>query len=500
MENKSALLEIKHMTKTFGITVALNDVSFKVMPGEIRGLIGENGSGKSTVSSIVAGMQGCDKGEMVYLGKPWAPKSTLEAQQNGIGMIVQEAGTIPSISVAENIFLGHEMMFRRGKIFVDKGKMVKEAQKLLDDLGIKGIRADHKAGRYDFASRKLIEVAKALYWNPNIFIVDETTTALSQIGRELVYKYMKDLAAAGKAVLFISHDLEELMDKCDTLTILRDGVIIGNLTKDEFEPSKIKKMMVGREISGAYYHNDLEGYSDKVVLKATNITTLRDLMNFNIELHEGEILGIGGLSHCGMHTLGKALFGYEEVLNGKVEANGQEIHNPSQAIKAKMAYTSKDRDNESLCLQSPIIDNICSTGYKTNRFFGPFISYKKEKEYCQKQIDALELKCSSMYAPVSSLSGGNKQKVVFAKWLAANSDILILDCPTRGIDIGVKSNMYKMIYDMKKQGKAILFISEELPELVGMSDRIIIMKDGKINLEITRKEGFSEQKLIEYMI
>lgn len=499
MPDTSYLLEVNDMSKRFAITVALDHVSFQVRPGEIRGLIGENGSGKSTVSSIIAGMQHADSGNMTYLGKPWAPKSMLEAQSKGIGMIVQEAGTIRNITVAENIFLGHERLFAKGPI-IDKSKMVEAAQKLLDDLGIRDVQAHVMTGRYNMQDRKLIEVAKAFYWKPNIFIVDETTTALSQNGRELVYDLMHRLAQEGKSVLFISHDLEELMDQCDTLTVLRDGKIIGNLEKAEFEAGKIKKMMVGREVSGDFYHNDLEGYSNEVVLQADRITTRQELLNFSLELHKGEILGIGGLSHCGMHTVGKALFGAEKILNGQVLVKGKPIHTTRDAIHRGVGYASKDRDNESLCLQSPILDNIASTGYGANRWFGPFLSRKKEEAYVRKQVEALQIKCASMYHDVSTLSGGNKQKVVFGKWIAADSDILILDCPTRGIDIGVKANMYQLIYDMKKAGKAILFISEELPELVGMSDRILIMKDGKINLEITRPEGFSEHKLIEYMI
>lgn len=499
MPENTYLLEVKDMSKRFGITVALDQVSFQVKPGEIRGLIGENGSGKSTVSSIIAGMQNADSGTMTYKGEPWNPKSSLDAQSRGIGMIVQEAGTIPNILVAENIFLGHEKKFAKG-FLIDKGKMIAAAQQLLDRLHITSVRADMPTGRYNMQDRKLIEVAKTFYWEPSVFIVDETTTTLSHDGRQLLYGLMHDLTREGKSVLFISHDLEELMEQCDTLTVLRDGKIIGDLEKDEFEAGKIKKMMVGREVSGDYYHNDLDGYSDEVVLKADAITTRHELMNFTLELHKGEILGIGGLSHCGMHTVGRALFGAEDLLDGQVLVKGKPIKNTKQAIRMGVGYTSKDRDNESLCLQSPIRDNIASTGYRKNRSFGPLISAKKEDAYVQKQVDALEIKCASIYHNVSTLSGGNKQKVVFGKWLAADSDILILDCPTRGIDIGVKANMYKLIYDMKKQGKAIVFISEELPELVGMSDRILIMKDGEVSLEIRRPEGFSEHKLIEYMI
>lgn len=495
------ILEARKLSKNFGVTVALDQVTFGVRRGEIRGLIGENGSGKSTVASIFAGMQSPSGGEMIYKGKPWRPSSILEAQENGICMIVQETGTIPNISVAENIFLGHERKFTKGP-FVSRRKMIAAANELLRELGIEGIDAGRPARSYDFQTRKLVEVAKALYWNPDVFIVDETTTALSQNGRQLIYKIMRRLAAEGKSVILISHDLEELMELCDTLTVLRDGVIIGNLEKHEFEANKIKYMMVGREIVGDYYHNDLEGYSDEVVLRANCITTLKDLLCFSLELHKGEILGIGGLSHCGMHTLGRALFGLEEILDGEVTVgpNAVPVKNPVDAINNGIGYVSKNRDLESLCLQSPISDNIASTGYKANRIAGGLISPRKEKNYIIRQVRNLSIKCASIYHRVATLSGGNKQKVAIGRWIAADSNIFILDCPTRGIDVGVKATFYKLMYDMKKAGKSIILISEELPELIGMSDRIIIMKDGEISCEIKRTEGFSEHKLIEYMI
>lgn len=494
------LLEVKDMCKNFGVTVALNHVDFVVKRGEIRGLIGENGSGKSTVSSIAAGIQKATSGEMFYKGKPWNPASTLEAQSAGICMIVQEAGTIPDIPVADNIFLGHEKMFAKGP-FVNHARMVQEAQKLLDSLGIK-IDASMRTGRLSMQQCKLVEIAKGMYWKPEIFIVDETTTALSQTGRELLYKLMHQLSGEGHSVLFISHDLNELIEQCDAVTVLRDGKIIGSLDKAEFDPDLMKKMMVGREVKGDYYRSDYDGYSDEVVLRADCITTRQDLMCFDLELHKGEILGIGGLSECGMHTVGKALFGAEKILDGKVTVGPDrvEVKNPETAIANSIGYTSKDRDHESVGLPGSIRDNIASTGYKVNQIFGPIISFKKEKDYVDKEIKDLSLKCASQYHMVNTLSGGNKQKVVFGKWIGADSRILILDCPTRGIDIGVKAAMYQLIYKMKKEGRSILLISEELPELIGMSDRILIMKDGQVVHEAMRSENPTEHDLIEYMI
>jgi ribose transport system ATP-binding protein len=500
VQNKEILLEIKNLCKTFGATVALDNVSFEVRRGEIRGFIGENGSGKSTASSIIAGMQSADSGAMVFNGKPWRPPSMLYAQEAGIAMIVQEAGTIPTISVAENMFLGHEGMFAKG-FFINRGNMTSAAQKILDGLEI-AIDASRVTGGLDMTSRKLIEVAKSLYWKPSLFIVDETTTALSHTGRLLLYRHMRELAKNGASVLFISHELNELMEHCDTLTVLRDGVIAGNLVKEEFDDGRIKQMMVGREIRGSFYRTDRDGCGDEVVLKADCITTQKDLLCFSMELRKGEILGIGGLSHCGMHTLGKALFGAEKVLDGRVIAveSGRVIDKPKTAISCRMGYVSKDRDTESLSLGAAIRDNIASTGYRLNRLFGPFVSFKKETAYVDAQIRALSLKCASQYHPVDTLSGGNKQKVAIGKWLACDANILILDCPTRGIDIGVKSAMYTLMYEMKKAGKSIVLISEELPELIGMSDRILIMRNGELSCEVCRTERPAESQLIEYMI
>lgn len=493
------LLQVQDMYKNFGVTVALNHISFDVRSGEICGLIGENGSGKSTVSSIIAGIQSATSGTMVYEGKPWAPSTILEAQQAGITMIVQEAGTIPNITVAENIFLGNERKFSSGP-FVSQAKMNRAADQLLSDLGITELRGGMPTRSLDIQSRKLVEVAKAMYWKPKLFIVDETTTALSQRGRTLVYELMKKLTAQGSAVLFISHDLDELMEQCDTLTVLRDGNIVGTLERSQFEGNLIKQMMVGRELKDNYYRVDMDGYGEEVVLRADCITTMQDLLCLSLELHKGEILGIGGLSECGMHRLGRALFGAEEIVDGQVCVGDIRIRNTRVAINNRVGYLSKDRDTESLWLAAPIMDNIISTGFRANRLFGPFISFRKERKYTDKQIEDLSIKCASRYHAVDTLSGGNKQKVAMGKWLAADAEILILDCPTRGVDVGVKASIYHLIYEMKKAGKSIILISEELPELIGMSDRILIMRDGEIVHEALRTDKPTESQLINYML
>lgn len=497
------LLECKNISKRFGPTKALINVDLTFKRGEIHGLIGENGSGKSTLTSIIAGIHKPTEGTMIYKGQDWAPTSPLQGREAGVRIVVQEAGTIRTISVAENIFVGQEEKFQKG-IIVSRREMNAEAKKALEKIGVNTdeVAPNMQTNSIDLQQRKLVEMARAAYGTPEIFIVDETTTALSQSGREILYNLMHTLAAQGVAVILISHDFSEVLEHCDIVTVLRDGVRVAQVERENFDESALKQMMVGREFSEKYYRTDYDGYSDEVVLRAENITTLQGLMNFNIELHRGEILGIGGLSECGMHVLGKALFGFEKLVAGKVMLPEKNIciTNCEVAEGNGIAYLSKDRDIESLALNAPVRENIQSTGLEINRGVGFAISGKKEKKYVQDQIKTLSIKCSSMDAELSSLSGGNKQKVVFGKWLARNSDILIFDCPTRGVDVGVSASMYDLIYEMKKAGKSMIIISEEMTELIGMSDRLLILKEGEIVKEVLRSENPKESQLIEYMI
>ena len=497
------LFRAEGMCKYFGPTVALDHVDLSVRRGEIMGLIGENGSGKSTISSIASGMQPANAGQMFFKGQPHKPATMIEGLAAGVGMIVQESGVVTGITVAENIFLGDEKKFRKGLV-VSRRKMNEEAAKALAKIGFTDVSPSAPMMSLDLQQRKLVEVAKVMYAEPELLIVDETTTALSQAGRDTLYSVMRQMRDEGKSVMFISHDLEELMGICDRLTVLRDGKLIATVEHEEFDENQIKQYMVGREVSEHYYREDYgKPISDEVVLSIRDVTTGYGLLkNFSLDLHKGELVGIGGLSHCGMHELSKAIFGDTPVIAGEVihVPTGDQITSPIVAMAHGLGYVSKDRDKEALVLNASIRDNIVSAGFDKLKNKLSLINPRKERAYVKNQVESLSIKCAGMDQPVQYLSGGNKQKVVFGKWVGRESEILILDCPTRGVDIGVKAAMYQLMEDMLAEGKSIILVSEELTELIGMSDRLIILKDGVISGTFMRSPDLSEGEIINAMI
>ncbi len=544
-------IETRELTKRFGEVVAVDGVNIKIELGKVLGLIGENGSGKSTVSSMISGIHSITSGEIFLKGQPYKPSDPGDARKHGVGMIVQEAGTVDYISVAENIFLGEESKFARFGV-VNRGKLEEEARRALALVGL-DIDVTLPAAAYNFEIRKMVEIAKTLYYDPQLLIVDETTTALSQDGRDKIHEIMRRFSEEGKAVLFISHDLPELMETCDELIVLRDGQYIAKMDKSEFDEDKIKQTMVGRKIEGNYYRSDYDpSCSDEVALCAENVTTA-NLKNINIKVHKGEIVGIGGLSGSGMHEIGKLFFGMEKLVSGKVTAYAPEkpdmrerraihlkrfkdtvklsgyrikklfgkggekpqtdlaglsvdkpvasyeIRNIGSAFAAGIGYIAKDRDKETLITAATIRENLCLSASGLLNVFG-LIPSAREGVFTDEQVEGLKIKCSSPNQLVRELSGGNKQKVSFGKWIGNRSRILVFDSPTRGVDVGVKTTMYQLLYELKKQNYAILIISEEMPELIGMSDRLLIMKDGEITKEFVRNENLRDTDVINYMI
>ena len=475
------LLKAENINKFFGVTHAVRDFSFELYAGEIHGLIGENGSGKSTFSSMLCGIYSVSSGSFNLMGKNIRPKNQVEANKAGISIIVQEMGTLSGLTVAENIFLGEEDKFMHG-IVKDTRAMNKEAQRLLDSYGFSHIKASKMINFYSFEERKLVEIVKATYFNPKILVVDETTTALSHDGRQELFKVMNKTRERGATVIFISHDLDEVLEHTDRISVLRDGVLVKTVNTKDVTTDDLKREMVGREIGNKYYRTDYgEKVSDEVVLSLKDLRVPGEFENINLDLHKGEILGIGGLSECGMHEIGKAIFGASYNRKGKVTlSDGYEIKDIPGAIKHSIAYASKDRDNESIVIADSIGENIMLPSLSDLSKHG-FLNLKTLGNFAQKFAVQMSTKMTGIKQYVSELSGGNKQKVVLARWIGKGSNILILDSPTRGIDVRVKADIYTLMTELKKQGKSIIMISEELPELLGMSDRIFIMKDGKFN-------------------
>lgn len=499
MKQEEYLLKVEHVSKSFGVTKALRDVSICLRKGQILGLIGENGSGKSTLTSIVAALQPADSGDMFLNGKPYHPASSVDANNQGVCMILQEKATFDFLTVANNIFVGKEERFVRGG-FLRKKEMEAEARKALEAIHADYLDPKAMLGTLNFEECKLVEVARAMHANPQILIVDETTTALSRNGRDILYQILKAMKDDGKSVIFISHDLDEIMEVCDTVTILRDGVYIDTIEKADFEPSTLRRLMVGREVSEDYYRTDMESCKNSEIVFSMEHVTCKELKDISFDLHKGEVLGFGGLGDCGMHILGNVAFGLTKPDLGTVKAGDKTVISSSkEAMKKKIAYISKNRDQETLMVSCSIQDNICLASYdKISK--GPFIFKKDEDAFVREHSKGLEIKMQNASQYVMELSGGNKQKVALAKWLGFGVDIFILDCPTRGIDIGVKSNIYQLMMELKSRGKSIIMISEELAEVIGMSDRVIILKEGKLSGEFKREENLTETMLIEYMV
>ena len=474
-------LKIEHLCKTFGITKAVADVSFNINKGEVHALIGENGSGKSTLTNMLTGIYTIDSGKFILDGKEVHPGNQVEANKEGISIIVQELGTLSGLTVAENIFMATE---------------------LLKKYGFERIKAGEIIDRYNFEDRKLIEIVKATYFDPKIVVIDETTTALSNEGRHELYKHMDRIKKSGNTVIFISHDLPEILEKSDTVTVLRDGIYIDTVSSKDIDEEGLRKLMVGRELEGDYYRKQFgESVKDEVVLSVKNVSVPGLLEDISFDLHKGEILGFGGLSESGMHEIGKAIFGASYDRSGDVvTSDGTHINDIPTAIANSIAYTSKDRDNESVVMNESIGDNICLPSLDKLTLKWKFLSDKAMNNFANDYAKKMSVKMVNVDQFVSDLSGGNKQKVVLARWIGKDSDIVVLDSPTRGIDIKVKQDIYNLMGQMIKNGKSIIMISEELMELIGMCDRIIIMKDGKISGEIDRSVEIGENTLISMMV
>ena len=487
------LVEVKDLCKNFGVTIALSHVDFVVKTGEIRGLIGENGSGKSTVSSIIAGMQPASSGEMFYKGKLWKPATMLEAQKAGIGMIVQEAGTIANISVAENIFLGNYDKFKKGPI-INKVAMISEARKALEKIGVTNINPALPARHYDMQERKLIEIAKCMYNDPELLIVDETTTALSQSGRDIIYRIMHEMADAGKAVMIISHDLNEMMEQCSTLTVLRDGVMVASGSVKDVTTSDLARFMVGHDVRTEKLGTGAQRGEERLSLHG--VTQEPYFRNVDLTAYAGEVLGVTGLLGDGRSELFSAVFGAETISAGEIRLCGNPVRITStwQAKQLGLAYVPRNRKENGIIKDMSILENGTIVSWRELMRHG-LLDHARQRAQFEREKAALHIKMGKESDSITSLSGGNQQKVVLAKWLSCKPKVLILDNPTQGVDVGAKEEIYDIILKLAKEGVAVIVLSSEAQEVIRVCDRALVMYHGAIVGEV-RGETMTEHEIM----
>ena len=496
------ILEIRGLNKHFGPTHANKNIDFTLKRGEIKGLIGENGSGKSTLLSQIAGIYGYDSGEMLLNGEHYEPKSAIDANAHKISMVLQELGVIGTLPAGVNVYLGHTSRFAKFGI-VSLKKMNQEANREFEKWGLPKVNLNRLTDGMMIETRKVIELTHALAVDPDILILDEVTQSLSLNNRKILYELIQKLKSMGKSVILITHDVEEMIEITDSITVLRDGEVVGTVESATTTPDTVKQMMVGREMEGEYYRSDFTPtYEDEVVLSVKDLCVNGELTDISFDVHAGEILGFCGLSDSGIHSVGKAVYGLSKISSGEVrlERKNSLIKNPTQALRSNCAYVPKDRDNEALMINASIRDNFCLPSAREIEGKIGYLSPRKITKLANEMVAELSVKCHSIHQPMSALSGGNKQKVNLGRWLAKDLDVLILDCPTRGVDVGVKAYIYDLMKEIKKKGIATILISDELTEVLGMSDRLIVMKDGQMTKTIRRDEDFTEQSVIGVMI
>ena len=480
------ILEMKGITKRFPGVLALDHVDLTVYPGQVLALVGENGAGKSTLMKVLSGVHQMDEGEILMEGKPVKIGNPLASQLMGISIIYQELSVLDNMNIAENIFLGREK--RSGRVFVDKKQMHAEARKLLDEVGL-DVDTHTMAGELSTAQKQMIEVAKALSFNSKIIIMDEPTSSLTETETDILFGIIRKLREKGVAIVFISHKLAEIFAITDEVAILRDGVSAGRMMTEGCTENDIIKAMVGRDVDDLYAKQAAP--IGDVVLEVKNLNTKGFLKDINFELRAGEILGFAGLVGAGRSEVMRAVFGIDPKESGEIYIKGKkvDIKNPRDAMLQGIGFVPEDRKLQGLVLGMSVGKNTTLAALKAVANKAGFINHKQEKEMADKFVKALEVKTPSNDQLVKNLSGGNQQKVVIAKWLANNPDILILDEPTRGIDVGAKKEIHQLMSDLANQGVAIIMISSELPEVLGMSDRVIVMHEGHIKGQLSREEA-----------
>ncbi|HIX98951.1 sugar ABC transporter ATP-binding protein [Faecalicatena contorta] len=485
-------IEMRGIDKSFGGNAVLKEAGFLLDHGEIHALMGENGAGKSTLMKILTGVYTKDAGQVIVDGQEVYYKNPQEAEKAGIVFIHQELNVLFDLTVEENMFLGKEIHGRFG--VCDKKAMRAEVRKILDRLGV-SIDPQQRMSELSVGQQQMIEIAKALMVDAKVIIMDEPTAALTQSETEVLFQVVRSLKEKGVSIVYISHRMEEIFELCDRITVLRDGSYIDTKRIQDTDMNDVVKMMIGREIGERYPLR--EASIGEVVFKVEGLTCPGVFKDVSFEVHAGEVLGVSGLMGAGRTEIMQAIFGNMPHVTGKLFLNGEEIHNhnPGQAMKNGIGFITEDRKTEGLMLEESIRKNIslANLGRISRR---GVLRKKEERELVQKGIEELHIKCFGPEHECGRLSGGNQQKVVFAKWIYTDPKVLILDEPTRGVDIGAKKEIYNIINDLAAKGVAIIMVSSELPEVLGMADRIMVVREGLVRGILSKEEADQENIMI----
>lgn len=485
------ILELKNISMYFPGIKALDGVDFTIRPGEVHALIGENGAGKSTLVKIMTGVYRQTAGKILLDGKEQNFRTALDAQAAGITAIHQEASMFSELTVAENIYMGHHLKKgdkSRGP--VDWKTMKQKTRELLEDMEL-DISPDIPVKSLGVAQRHMVEIAKALSIDARIVIMDEPTSALTLREVEDLYKIVRRLRDEGKAIIFISHKFEEIFDICDTYTVFRDGQMVGEGTVADATVGSIINMMVGRSLDQLFPKG--EANIGETILEVNSLSRTGYFKDVSFNLHKGEILGFFGLIGAGRTEVMRVLFGIDKATDGSITYKNEKVKfsRPKDAMNSGIAYIPEDRHEQGTILDMSITDNITLPKVDDLAKMG-ILNRKAENALAEDYAQKIEIKSAGLKVHTSTLSGGNQQKVVLAKWLSTDPDVLILDEPTKGIDVGTKARVHKIVSDMADEGKAIILVSSELPEVLGMSDRIVVMHEGFITAVIDRKDADSE--------
>lgn len=486
------LLRVENLSKAFPGVQALDHVSLDVRPGEVVGLIGENGAGKSTLIKILAGVHHPDSGRIFFDGREAVISDPQTSQDVGIGVIFQELNLLPNLSVAENIFIGREI--RTFGLFLDRQETERRGVELMRRAGL-SCDPWMAVEALSLSHRQMVEVAKALSVDARLIIMDEPTSALTEQEVETLFTIVESLKKRNVAVIFVSHKLDEVFRICDRLHVLRDGKNAGTVARDEATHDKVIRMMVGRDIGSLFVEKNAE--IGRPLLEVRNLSSPNGVADVSFSVRRGEILGFAGLVGSGRTEVMRALFGIDPKSKGEILVDGVpvDIHIPSDAIRCGIGFVPEDRQLQGLILEMTVRQNITLPGLQFVSSRG-LLQYKKERDVTRLFIDRLRIRTPHQEQTVLNLSGGNQQKVVVAKWLAINPRILILDEPTRGIDVGTKKEIHRLMSELAQRGVAIVMISSELPEVLAMSDRIVVMHEGRKRGELSRDEA-SQERIME---